>query len=337
MKPFKLGKHILKHGLFLAPMAGVTDAAFRSICKMFGAEFMISEMVSSKAMHYHDPKTKELAHIPQAQKPMGIQLFGSEPEILAEAAKMLCEMPVAPDAIDLNMGCPVRKITANGEGSALMKNPKLAAQIVRAVRSAVPYGIPVTVKFRTGWDSAKKNAVEFGKYIEDAGADAVCVHGRTKEQMYLPPVDYETIADVKQALQIPVIGNGGIIHAQSALDMLQQTGCDALMIARGAEGNPWIFEEIAALLDQTPYEKPTLAERLRVMVLHVNYLIAEKGEAIGTAEARKHLAWYLTGVRGGSAARGKLNHATNFSQVKQILQEVAEQNHLKKGEYEFLL
>jgi nifR3 family TIM-barrel protein len=253
---------------------------------------------------------------------MAVQLFGRDPHFLSEAAKMIedgsyagCKSQAAPAAIDLNMGCPVPKIVGNGEGSALLKNPVLAGELVRAVKAAVK--IPVTVKIRIGFDSEHINAVEMAKILEDSGADAICVHGRTREQMYRPGVSLEQIAAVKAAVKIPVIGNGDIYTAADALHMREVTGCDGWMIARGAMGNPWLFAEITAALDGTVYTPPTLCERLSLAREHMHAMMAEKGEKVGFSESKKQMAWYIHGVPGAATARGKLMLCTTAEEAEE--------------------
>lgn len=322
----KIGNIELKHGLFLAPLAGVSDRAFRSVCRRFGAECTVSEMISAKGLHYNDTKTAVLAAFSEDEAPFFIQIFGSDPEIMAESAQKLatnnykaCENTCLPSGIDINMGCPVPKIAGNGDGSALMKNPKLAGEIVKAVKEAVE--IPVTVKIRSGWDDDNINAVEVAKIVEANGAKAICVHGRTKAQMYRDPVNIDIIKAVKEAVDIPVIANGGINTAEDAKRMLEYTGCDGLMIARGAMGNPFLFEEITAYLEGRNYTKPTMEERMSVAMEHIRLMIGYKGEYTGVMEARKHLAWYIQGQKGAAAAREKVNHASNLDELQSIVDE----------------
>ncbi len=322
----KIGNIELKHGLFLAPLAGVSDRAFRSVCRRYGAECTVSEMISAKGLHYNDTKTAVLAAFSEDEAPFFIQIFGSDPEIMAESAQKLatnnykaCENTCLPSGIDINMGCPVPKIAGNGDGSALMKNPKLAGEIVKAVKEAVE--IPVTVKIRSGWDDDNINAVEVAKIVEANGAKAICVHGRTKAQMYRDPVNIDIIKAVKEAVDIPVIANGGINTAEDAKRMLEYTGCDGLMIARGAMGNPFLFEEITAYLEGRNYTKPTMEERMSVAMEHIRLMIGYKGEYTGVMEARKHLAWYIQGQKGAAAAREKVNHASNLDELQSIVDE----------------
>ena len=337
----KIGEIELRHGLCLAPLAGVSDRSFRLLSKRYGAEYTVSEMVSAKALCYEQKCRKEaalrtapLAAVLRVESPMAVQLFGAEPSFMAEAARLLesgaylgnsSEIP--PAAIDVNMGCPMRKIVGNGEGSALMKDPRLAAEIVRAMTNAVK--IPITVKIRAGWDSEHINAVEMAKMLEDAGAKMICVHGRTRQQMYAPGADWEIIHAVKDAVSIPVVGNGDIFSADDALRMLSQTGCDGVMVARGAQGNPWIFEEIICRLEGRAYGAPTPRERLEVALEHAGEIVAHKGERVGIPESRKHMAWYLHGIRGAAAARSAIMQASCLDDYRQIFE-----NLLKNEEHD---
>lgn len=332
MGNIQIGKYNLKHGLFLAPLAGVSDRAFREVCRAFGAEYTVSEMVSAKALCYEQKSRKVLRTAPLAsvftgEMPMAVQLFGSEPEFLAEAAKMIeersyngCVSDTPPAAIDINMGCPVHKVVSNGEGSALMKDPVRAADIVRAVKKATT--LPVTVKIRTGWDHESKNAVELAMRLEEAGAALIAVHGRTRADMYTPGVDYETIGLVKQNVSIPVVGNGDIYSAADALHMLAETDCDGIMVARGALGNPFLFAEIRAALEGKEYQAPTLSKRFETALSQIERMIKEKGERIAIAEARKHLSWYIKGVTGAAGARAEINRAETLQDMKKILQKL---------------
>jgi len=324
---FSIGSVTLRHGLLLAPMAGVTDYAFRRMCIRCGAEYTVSEMVSAKAMHYRDLKTAQLARVRTTELPMAIQLFGSEPEIMAEAAAMLergnyrgCISDAPPSAIDINMGCPVKKIVSNGEGSALLKTPEKAYDIVKATVQAT--SLPVTVKIRIGWDSEHINAVEMARAVAEAGCSALTVHGRTREQLYRPGVDYDTIARVKENVRIPVIANGDITSAEIALKVKKETLCDGLMIARGAEGNPMLFREIICALEGVDYSKPSAGELLSMAREHIALLCDDKGEAIGVREARKHLAWYVKGIRGAATFRNAVNQATSLSELFLLLDEL---------------
>ena len=335
-----IGAIELRYGLMLAPMAGVTDRTFRLLCRRLGAEYTVSEMVSAKALCYEqNGRRKEsllsgsapLAAVTAVESPMAVQLFGSEPSFMAEAAKLLesgeyrgCCSEIPPVAIDINMGCPVRKITGNGEGSALMKTPELAAEIVAAVRKAV--SLPVTVKIRAGWDSSSINAPELAKRLEQAGADLICVHARTKEQLYTPGIDLGVIERTKSAVTIPVIGNGDIACAEDVKHMMTVTGCDGVMVGRGAMGNPWLFSEIVSAMQGVPYTPPTLSERLQTAVEHLDGMLLHKGDRVGFAEAKKHMAQYLSGIRGAATARGRIMLAKTPKEIRQIMAELIAQN-----------
>jgi tRNA-dihydrouridine synthase B len=313
-----------KQNLILAPMAGVTDYAFRKIARQFGATYCVSEMVSSKAIHFRDVKTATLAEIKDDDRPLGIQLFGSDPKIMAESAYLISTATYdhrkndnTPNVIDINMGCPVKKIVSAGDGSALMRNPALCGEIIKEVVSASR--VPVTVKIRAGWDKDSINCVEIAKIAEANGASAICVHGRTREQMYEPSANWEYIKAVKEAVFIPVIGNGDIFTAQDAIKMLEVTGADSIMIGRGAMGNPFIFDEINHYFKGKPYTPPTIFEKIRVARQQLSYMIEEKGEHVAVCEARKHMAWYLKGERGSAEARGKINTAQTLCDLNIIL------------------
>lgn len=321
-----IGNIKLKYGLMLAPMAGVTDRSFRRICKRFGAEYMVSEMISSKAIVYHDSKTPEFARMTDSERPMAIQIFGSEPETMAQAALWLTDR-FSPEAIDINMGCPVRKIVGSGDGSALMREPEKAAAVAGAVVDALRGRIPVTAKIRTGFDSEHKNAVEVAKLLESVGVSLICVHGRTREQFYAPPVDTETIAAVKSAVSIPVIANGGIYSAEDARNMLKKTRCDGIMLGQGVFGNPWLFDEIICSFEGRRYSPPPLDERIALAKEHTEMLIEDKGEYTGIREARKHLGRYLTGMRGAAAMRCRINLAETKEIIFGLLDELARSIH----------
>lgn len=321
-----IGNTKIKNNLILGPMAGVADMAFRELCVAFGAGFTVSEMVSAKGFTMGDRKSAELLTLSEKERPAAIQLFGTSPAIMAQAAKK--SLAFAPDAIDINMGCPAPKVANSGAGSALMKDLPLAKDIIAAVVKSVD--VPVTVKCRTGWDDEHINAVELANICEGEGAAAITVHGRTRQQMYAFPIDYETIAAVKESVHIPVIGNGGIRDVQSAEMMLNETGCDAIMVAQGALGKPWLFKQIVA------YQKggmllpdPPLEEQMQIMLTHIKKIVAYKGEKIGMREARKHAAWYLKGVRGAAAYRRKCGALNSIDDLELLAKEVIKQS--KRG------
>lgn len=315
----KIGNLEIKGYACLAPMAGVADRAFRELCMSYGAAYVISEMVSSKGLTMQDKKSKELLFLSDVERPAGAQIFGDDPEIMANAA--LKAMEFSPDFIDINMGCPAPKIAGNGGGSALLKNPELIGKIVKKVVEVSP--VPVTAKIRIGWDKNSINAVEIAKIIEAAGADAITVHGRTKDQMYAPPVSLDEIANVKKAVSIPVIGNGDIVDGKSAKLMLDMTGCDFLMVGRGALGNPWIFQCINAYLNkEADFTEPTLEEKMDVMLRHIGTLCEYKGVRIGMREARKHAAWYIKGIRGAAAFRQEIGQLSTMDELKALAERV---------------
>ena len=311
----KLGKIQINGKAVLAPMAGVTDRAFRELCMGYGAAYCVSEMVSAKGLIMSDRKTAELLAISEEERPMAIQLFGYEPDTMARAARIAAEH--SPAAIDISMGCPAPKIANNHSGSALMKDPALCGRIVEAVAEAVD--IPVTVKIRKGWDSASVNAVEVAKACESAGAQMIAVHGRTREQMYAPPADWDIIAAVKSAVSVPVIGNGDIYSARDAMMMLEKTGCDLVMVGRGALGNPWIFREINSQYDlERPVSPPGIYERMTVMNRHIEKLCLYKGEHVGMREARKHTAWYMRGIKGAAKLRVMCGELRELSDMREL-------------------
>ena len=308
----KIGNVTLPGKVFLAPMAGVTDQAFRELCVRFGASYVITEMVSSKALQFQDRKSRELMALSDAVRPAGIQIFGSEPETMALAARKCMEF--APDIIDINMGCPAPKVSNTGSGSALMKNPLLAGKIIEKTAKAIQK--PLTVKIRKGFDDAHVNAVEMAKIAQESGAAAVAVHGRTREQYYSGTADWDIIAQVKQAVKIPVIGNGDVVDAASALRLFEQTGCDGIMVGRGAQGNPWIFREIlAALEDREIPARPNRRELYEMIVRHVQLSCTYKGEYITVREMRKHLAWYTTGLPHAAALRRQINSMETMEEL----------------------
>lgn len=296
-------------------MAGVADRAMRELCLDYGAAAVTSEMVSAKGFSMGDKKSAELLTLSERERPAAIQLFGDDPKILEKAAKMAMEY--GPDFIDINMGCPAPKIAGNGGGSALLKNPALAQEIARAVVDAVD--IPVTAKIRTGWDNNSIVCVEMAKRLEDVGVAAITVHGRTKDQMYAPPVNVDAIRDVKSAVSIPVIGNGDVVDGPSAALMMERTGCDAVMVGRGALGRPWVFYQINAYLSETRVlPEPPVAERMRVMLKHIQTLCEYKGDYIGMREARKHAAWYIKGMRGAAGFRRDIGLLSSMEELEAL-------------------
>lgn len=314
----KIGKVELESNILLAPMAGVTDKAFRMIVKPFGPALMYTEMVSGKGLFYKSKRTADLLTADESEKPVAVQIFGHDADIMAEIANSALEYGAA--VIDINMGCPAPKIVNNGDGCALMKSPETAAKVISAVCRAVD--VPVTVKFRAGWDDKSINAVEFAKIAEQSGASAVTVHGRTREQFYSGTADLDIIKAVKDAVKIPVIGNGDIIDGGSAAHMLEYTGCDGIMVGRAAEGNPWIFKEISAYLkDGTVLPPPDLDERREVALKHLGLLVEFKGEHRGVLEGRKHMAWYFKGVSGGAVLRTALNKAQKNDEMCGLINE----------------
>ena len=303
----------------LAPMAGVADLSFRVLCKEYGAAYTVGEMVSAKGVSMNDKKSQELMKIAPSEHPSAIQIFGNEPDVMAEAAKYA--LSFSPDIIDINMGCPAPKIIKNKSGSFLMKNPELAGKITRAVADAVD--IPVTVKFRTGWDENSINCVEFAKTVEANGASAITIHGRTKEQMYAPPVDIDSIAAVKKAVSIPVIGNGDIFTPEDAATMYKNTGVDLVMIGRGAFGRPWLFTQINDFLTKGSYEAdPSPEERMKIMLRHADSICAVRGAFNGMCEIRKHALWYTKGLKGSAKLRSEFSTVKTYEELKILAEKV---------------
>lgn len=312
----KIGNVELSSPVILGPMAGVTDLPFRLICMEYGAGLLVTEMVSAKALHYKDKKSARLMEIREEERPVALQLFGSDPEIMGSVVEQINNHNH--DILDINMGCPAPKIVNNGDGSALMKTPELAKAVIESVVKASTK--PVTVKIRKGWDENLINAVQIATIAEEAGAAAVAVHGRTRDQFYTGKADWKIIKDVKDALTIPVIGNGDIFSIDDAIQMREQTGCDGLMIARGAQGNPWLLKQVSHYLktgEKLPH--PTREEKIKEALRHFNLLVDYKGEHIGVLEMRKHAAWYLKGIRGGAVIRNEINRATDPDMLRSLL------------------
>lgn len=319
----KLGTLEINEKAALAPLAGVADRAFRELCRSYGAAYTVCEMASAKGISLGDKKSSELLSITPTERPAGSQIFGNSPETMAIAAKKALEY--SPDFIDINMGCPAPKVASSGGGALLMKNPVLAADIVKAVVEAST--VPVTVKMRSGWDENNINAVELAKRCEDAGATAITVHGRTKVQMYAPPVNTDIIYQVKKAVSIPVIGNGDVIDGPSAAKLMEDTGCDMVMIGRGALGRPWVFSQINAYLEhEVLLPEPTVTEKMLVMLKHIEKLCEYKGERVGIREARKHAAWYTKGLFGAANYRARIGLISSIDELRQIALELIEQN-----------
>ena len=319
----KLGNLEITEKAALAPLAGVADRAFRELCRGYGAAYTVCEMASAKGISLGDKKSAELLSITETERPAGSQIFGNSPETMAIAAKKALEFN--PDFIDINMGCPAPKVASSGGGALLMKDPVLAANIVKAVAEVST--VPVTVKMRSGWDDNNINAVELAKRCEDAGAAAITVHGRTKVQMYAPPVNTDIIRQVKQAVSIPVIGNGDVVDGISAARLMEETGCDMVMVGRGALGRPWVFSQINAYLDhEVILPDPPVVERMRVMLKHIEALCEYKGERVGIREARKHAAWYTKGLHGAANYRARIGLISSIEELQQIALELIEQN-----------
>lgn len=318
MDNLNIGGVPLKSHAVLAPMAGVSDRAYRELCVRFGAAYCVSEMVSSKALSFNSKKSEELMEISDLERPCGIQIFGDDPKCMADAAKYALENK--PDIIDINMGCPAPKISSNGSGSALMKNPRLCGEIVKAVTAVTD--IPVTVKIRKGWDDDSVNAVEVAKICESAGAAAITVHGRTRQQYYKPPVDYDIIRAVRESVSVPVIANGDIDSAERAKEVMDITGCDLVMIGRATLGNPWIFSQINAYLENpnVKIHTPDLEERLGVMIEHIGKMVEYKGEHMAMLQARKLVVGYFKGMKGAAALRneaGKIKTLDDLYELRQ--------------------
>ena len=322
IEKLKIGNVELENNLILAPMAGVTDLPFRLLCKEQGAALCCMEMVSAKGIYYNNKNTESLLTVDERERPVSLQLFGSDPEIMSAMAAKIENRNF--DILDINMGCPVPKIVNNGEGSALMKNPVLAGKIIEAIVNAIKK--PVTVKIRKGFDEDHVNAVEMAHVAQESGAAAVAVHGRTREQYYAGKADWNVIADVKAAVSIPVIGNGDILDAKDVIAMKEQTGCDGFMIGRGAQGNPWIFHQILHYFETGEIiGKPPMEEMIKTMLRHAKLQIAFKGDYLGIREMRKHAAWYTAGYKGASKLRGSINDVESYEELETLFEHFAKE------------
>ena len=314
----KIGNVNLDNEVFLSPMAGVTDLPFRLICKEKGCGMLYTEMINAKALCYDDENTKKMLKIEDEEHPIAVQIFGSDPEYMGKAAAIMNQYPN--EILDINMGCPAPKVIKNGDGSALMRNPKLAAEVLKAVVKNSEK--PVTLKIRKGWDDDSVNAVEIAKIAEECGISALAIHGRTREQFYSGKADWDIIAEIKQSINIPVIGNGDVFEVQDAVNMLEKTKCDAIMIGRGAQGNPWIFKRINHYMRTGEIlPEPTLEEKITTAIKHMNLAVAEHGDYVAVREMRKHIGWYLKGLKNSARYRDQINKITDYKEVITMLEE----------------
>ena len=314
----RIGNVQLDNEVFLSPMAGVTDLPFRTICKEKGCGMLYTEMINAKALCYDDENTKKMLRMEKDEHPVAVQIFGSDPEFMGKAAKIMNEYPN--EILDINMGCPAPKVIKNGDGSALMRNPKLAAEVLTAVVNNSEK--PVTLKIRKGWDDDSVNAVEIAKIAEECGISALAIHGRTREQFYSGKADWDIIAEIKQAINIPVIGNGDVFEVQDAVNMLEKTKCDAIMIGRGAQGNPWIFNRINHYMKTGEIlPEPTLEEKINTAIRHMNLAVAEHGDYVAVRAMRKHIGWYLKGLKNSAKYRDQINKITDYKEVIAMLEE----------------
>ena len=317
----KIGNVQLNNKVFLSPMAGVTDLPFRLICKEKGCGMLYTEMINAKALCYDDENTKKMLKIEDEEHPIAVQIFGSEPEFMGRAAAIMNDYPN--EILDINMGCPAPKVIKNGDGSALMRNPKLAAEVLSSVVKNSKK--PVTLKIRKGWDDDSVNAVEIAKIAEECGIGALAIHGRTREQFYSGKADWDIIAQIKQTINIPVIGNGDVFEVEDAVNMLEKTKCDAIMIGRGAQGNPWIFKRINHYMETGEIlPEPTLEEKITSAIKHMNLAVAEHGEFVAVREMRKHIGWYLKGLKNSAKYRDQINKITDYKEVIAMLEEYME-------------
>ena len=314
----KIGNVQLDNEVFLSPMAGVTDLPFRTICKEKGCGMLYTEMINAKALCYDDENTKKMLRMDKDEHPVAVQIFGSDPEFMGKAAIIMNQYPN--EILDINMGCPAPKVVKNGDGSALMRNPKLAAEVLTAVVKNSEK--PVTLKIRKGWDDESVNAVEIAKIAEECGISALAIHGRTREQFYSGKADWDIIAEIKQAINIPVIGNGDVFEVEDAVNMLEKTKCDAIMIGRGAQGNPWIFNRINHYMKTGEIlPEPTLEEKITTAIRHMNLAVAEHGDYVAVREMRKHIGWYLKGLKNSAKYRDQINKITDYKEVIAMLEE----------------
>lgn len=314
----KIGNVQLDNEVFLSPMAGVTDLPFRTICKEKGCGMLYTEMINAKALCYDDENTKKMLRMEKDEHPVAVQIFGSDPEFMGKAASIMNQYPN--EILDINMGCPAPKVIKNGDGSALMRNPKLASEVLSAVVKNSQK--PVTLKIRKGWDDDCVNAVEIAKIAEECGISALAIHGRTREQFYSGKADWDIIAEIKQAINIPVIGNGDVFEVQDAANMLEKTKCDAIMIGRGAQGNPWIFKRINHYMKTGEIlPEPTLEEKITTAIKHMNLAVSEHGDYVAVREMRKHIGWYLKGLKNSAKYRDQINKITDYKEVIAMLEE----------------
>ena len=314
----KIGNVQLDNEVFLSPMAGVTDLPFRTICKEKGCGMLYTEMINAKALCYDDENTKKMLRMDKDEHPVAVQIFGSDPEFMGKAAIIMNQYPN--EILDINMGCPAPKVIKNGDGSALMRNPKLAAEVLTAVVKNSEK--PVTLKIRKGWDDDSVNAVEIAKIAEECGISALAIHGRTREQFYSGKADWDIIAEIKQAINIPVIGNGDVFEVEDAVNMLEKTKCDAIMIGRGAQGNPWIFNRINHYMKTGEIlPEPTLEEKITTAIRHMNLAVDEQGDYVAVREMRKHIGWYLKGLKNSAKYRDQINKITDYKEVIAMLEE----------------
>lgn len=317
----KIGNVQLDNEVFLSPMAGVTDLPFRTICKEKGCGMLYTEMINAKALCYDDENTKKMLKMEKDEHPVAVQIFGSDPEFMGKAASIMNEYPN--EILDINMGCPAPKVVKNGDGSALMRTPKLAAEVLSAVVKNSEK--PVTLKIRKGWDDESINAVEIAKIAEQCGISALAIHGRTREQFYSGKADWDIIEEIKQTINIPVIGNGDVFEVQDAVNMLEKTKCDAIMIGRGSQGNPWIFKRINHYMKTGEIlPEPTLEEKINTAIKHINLAVSEHGDYIAVREMRKHIGWYLKGLKNSARYRDKINKIEDYKEVIAMLEEYKE-------------